>query len=59
MAYYVRMHDSFSSSHIPQKPSPVGPMVAVALIVCIFAAGGAYFFIHEKARMEAAAALSQ
>ncbi|MES2202973.1 MAG: hypothetical protein V4474_01475 [Patescibacteria group bacterium] len=27
----------------------VGPMVAIALLILVFAAGGVYFFVREKA----------
>jgi hypothetical protein len=29
----------------------VGPMVGIAILVVIFALGGAYFFLHEKERL--------
>jgi hypothetical protein len=29
----------------------LGPIFAIALLVIIFAIGGAYFFVHEKARL--------
>ncbi len=31
----------------------VGPMVAIALLILLFAAGGVYFFVREKARLTA------
>jgi hypothetical protein len=32
----------------------IGPMAAIVILVALFAVGGVYFFLHERARLEAA-----
>ncbi len=35
------------------KPEPVGPMVAIVIIVLVFALGGLYFFIKQQMEQQA------
>ena len=32
----------------PQKPEPVGPPVAIVLVVLVFLIGGVYFFLSQQ-----------
>ena len=42
-----------------QKPQPVGPMFATAIIVLIFLVGGVYFLIKQEERLRALKAQQQ
>ena len=42
--------------NLPQQPREklgVGPVVAIVLLILLFAVGGVYFFLREKARLTA------
>ena len=37
----------------PREKLGVGPMVAIVVLILMFAAGGVYFFLREQARLSA------
>jgi len=43
-------HDTTEYNGKKLKPEPVGPLVAIVIVVIILGLGGAYFFIIQKSK---------
>lgn len=51
--FYTSGMDESPFVEAKKEPVKFGPIVGIIILIAIFVAGGVYFFLHEKARLDA------